>query len=107
MPDWSSCIPLRIVTRFRPISCCAHRCPPLPKERTVRAMNSRRWPPRNVFPVSTMLFVNPSVSSISLLLQLGRSNIPVTAEIWDTYLFPSPLHYDGAEVGVGRHGCRG
>jgi len=63
-----------------------------------RAMNSRRWTPRNVFPVSTMLLVNPSVSSMSLLLQLGRSNIPVTAEIWDTYLFPGPLAPDALVV---------
>src|SRR6266852_2807108 len=73
MPDRSSCIPLRIVMRFHPNSFSARRCPPIPKDCTVRAMNSRRWTPRNVFPVATMLFLNPSVSSMILLLQLEEA----------------------------------
>ena len=64
IPLFSSCTPLRMVSRSQSNSRSALRCPPLPIALTDRAINSRRALPFNSLAVSIKSDLTSCVSSI-------------------------------------------
>src|SRR4051794_6610834 len=69
MPVRSSCVPLRIVSRFQPRWASAQTCPPRPIALTVLAMKSRRWLDLSALAASIRMGIISGEGRISVFLE--------------------------------------